>query len=249
MLADPWFWAVAVPAVILVGLAKGGFAGIGVLAVPLMALTISPVAAAGILLPVLLVQDAYSVWVFRHARDDATLKIMLPGAALGIFIGWLLAARVSVALVELLVGLTAVLFAVQRLAGGQGRASPALASSLAGFGLGAAAGFTSQIAHAGGPPFQMHVLPKGLARDSFIGTSAIFFAVVNWLKVPAYWALGQFSAANLTVAAALLPLALASTWAGVRLVRKVDAEPFYRIVLTLMLLVGGKLIWDGVTGL
>ena len=76
---------------------------------------------------------------------------------------------------------------------------------------GVASGFTSQIAHAGGPPFQIWVLPRRLPRDVLVGTTAIFFAVVNWIKMPAYLALGQFTAENLTTAAVLAPLAIAST--------------------------------------
>jgi uncharacterized membrane protein YfcA len=115
--------------------------------------------------------------------------------------------------------------------------------------MGAAAGFTSQIAHAGGPPFQMHVLPMKLPRDAFIGTSSLFFAIINWLKVPAYWALGTFTPTNLWTAAALMPAAIAATWAGTILVRRVDGPRFYAIMHALMILVGGKLLWDGLSGL
>lgn len=114
---------------------------------------------------------------------------------------------------------------------------------------GVAAGFTSQIAHAGGPPFQIYVLPKNLPRDVFIGTSAIFFAIVNWMKVPAYWALGQFTREAMATAAVLLPLAIASTYAGVWLVRRVPAASFYRIIYLLLIAVGAKLAWDGAVSL
>lgn len=244
MLTDPWFYAVTIPAVLLLGLAKGGFAGIGILGVPLMALVVSPVQAAAILLPILLVQDVVGVWAFWRDRDDGVLARMLPGAALGIIVGYLLAASVSVAAVELAVGLTTLGFAILRMRR-NAAAPPAVQPHWAGVAFGAASGFTSQIAHAGGPPFQMHVLPMQLRRDTFIGTSALYFAAVNWLKVPAYWVLGQFTPANLMTALVLMPLAILSTWAGVKLVRRVDAENFYRIVEWLMILVGGKLAWDG----
>jgi uncharacterized membrane protein YfcA len=248
VLGDPLFYLAAIPAVILLGLAKGGFAGVGILGLPLLALVISPVQAAAILLPILLVQDVVSVGAFYRSRDDGVLRQMLPGAAIGILAGYLLAARVSVAMIELAVGLITLVFAVQRIrAGTNAMATPQRRD--AGVLFGAASGFTSQIAHAGGPPFQLYVVPLQLDRDRFIGTSAVFFAVVNWLKVPAYAALGQFSAANMLAAAVLMPLAIVSTWAGVRLVRRVDAANFYRIIYALMLLVGGKLVWDGVAAL
>jgi uncharacterized membrane protein YfcA len=250
LLTDPLFYAFAVPAVILLGLAKGGFAGVGAMAVPLMALAAPPVQAASIILPILLVQDVVSVWAFRRTWERSILIRMLPGAALGILLGYLLAARVPGGAVELAVGVISILFAAHRLWTERRGAVPGTPGSLP-FALlcGTAAGFTSQIAHAGGPPFQMYALPRGLSRDSFIGTSAIFFAVVNWLKVPAYLALGQFTRENLLTAAVLLPLAIASTLVGVWLIRRVSGEAFYRIIYVLLLFVGAKLVWDGLAAL
>jgi uncharacterized membrane protein YfcA len=209
MLTDPLFYAVAIPAVILLGLAKGGFAGIGVVAVPLMALVISPVLAAAITLPILLAQDVVSVWSFRKTWDKGLLILMLPAAAVGIFLGWLLAAGVGG-------GGRAVdrpdldrLFAAAPVgrAGGQGGGRDRGRSGRPWLGAlcGAVAGFTSQVAHAGGPPFQIYALPRRLPRDVFIGTSAIFFATVNWMKVPAYIALGQFTPQVLTTAGCCCP--------------------------------------------
>jgi uncharacterized membrane protein YfcA len=246
---DLWFWAAALTGVTILGLAKGGFAGLGVLGVPIMALGMNPVLAAAILLPILLVQDVFSVRAFGAHRDDAVLKLMVPGACLGIFAGWALARFVPVAAVELAVGMIAVGFGVQRIRA-ERRGTPGRASGTAsGVVMGAAAGFTSQIAHAGGPPFQMHVLPMKLPRDLFLGTSSVFFAAINWLKVPAYWALGTFTPANLWTAAALLPAAILSTWAGTVLVRRVDGPRFYAIMHALMILVGAKLVWDGLSAL
>jgi uncharacterized membrane protein YfcA len=253
VLTDPFFYAVAVPAVILLGLAKGGFAGIGVIAVPLMALVISPVLAASITLPILIVQDVVSVWAFRKTWDAKVLRLMLPSAVVGIALGYALAAFVKPGAVELAVGAVAIVFALLRL-WAERSSAPARAPQVErvpwrGVVAGVAAGFTSQIAHAGGPPFQMYVLPKNLPRDTFIGTSAIFFAVVNWMKVPAYWALGQFTREAMATAAVLLPLAIASTYAGVWLVRRVPAANFYRIIYLLLIAVGAKLAWDGAASL
>ena len=250
MHTDLLFYAVAVPAVIILGLAKGGFAGLGMLAVPLMSLAVSPIEAATIVLPILLVQDVVSVWAFRKAWDGRSLAIMLPGSAVGIGLGYLLAARVSTAAVELAVGLTSVVFGLQQLwKSWRGPLEPKHASDWIGVACGVGAGFTSQIAHAGGPPFQLYMLPKHLPRDVFIGTSAIFFAIVNWLKVPAYVALGQFTSQNLHTAAALLPLAIASTIGGVWFIRRISGPRFYQAMYLLLLLVGAKLTWDGAAAL
>lgn len=240
------FYLVAIPAVALLGLSKGGFAGVGAVAMPMIALTTSPVRAAAVVLPILIVQDVVSVWAFRKTWDRYVLAVMLPSAAVGILAGYLLAARVSIEVIMALLGAISILFALQRLwieRGGRivaSARSPAWAGSL----YGAAAGFTSQIAHAGGPPFQMWVMPRKLGRDEYIGTSAIFFAAVNWMKAPAYLALGQFTPANLFTSAMLLPVAILSTLAGVKLVRRFDAERLFTIIYALMILTGAKLIWD-----
>jgi uncharacterized membrane protein YfcA len=251
MITDPFFYLVAFPAVMIVGLSKGGFAGLGVLGIPILSMAISPVQAASIMLPILIVQDAVGVWAFRKAYDIKTLKLMLPAAVIGITAGYLLAALVRPAAIELAVGLIALGFGVQRL--WAARAIEAAVKegphAWVGFLCGAVSGFTSQIAHAGGPPFQVYALSKRFERDVFIGTSSIFFAAVNWLKVPAYMALGQFTRQNLLTSLALFPLALLSTWLGVLLVRKVSKERFYTFCYTLLMLLGLKLIWDGGHGL
>ena len=246
---DIWFFVFALPAVVLLGLSKGGFVGVGALALPLMALAAPPVAAAAILLPILIVQDVVGIWAFRKTWDRHVLAIMLPGAALGILLGYLVAAQVSSDGVLVAVGLLSILFAAHRLwseRGGQivaGSQSPAWVGALCGI----AAGFTSQIAHAGGPPFQIWALSRRLERDVFVGTTAIFFGVVNWLKVPAYVALGQFTPANLLATATLLPVAIVSTFLGVALVRRVSAARFYTLIYVLMLGVGLKLVSDGLS--
>ena len=233
-------------AVVLLGLAKGGFAGMGALSLPLVAMTISPVRAAAILLPILIVQDVVGVWAFRRTWDGYVLGWMLPGAAAGIALGYLFAASVSPDAVLGLVGAVSILFGVYRLWVARRGAVETASNSPGWVGalFGVASGFTSQVAHAGQPPFQLWVLPRGLSRDVLVGTTAIFFAAVNWIKAPAYAALGQFSAANLVTAAALMPVAIASTFAGVWLVRRVPASRFYTAIYALMIVVGGKLVWD-----
>lgn len=242
------FYALAVPAVILLGLSKGGFAGLGALSLPILAMAVSPVRAAAILLPILIVQDVVSVWAFRRSWDGAVLAWMLPGAVIGITLAYLFAAHVDPDAVLGLVGAISIVFGLYRLwlarrgAEVVAARSPGWVGTLAGV----VSGFTSQIAHAGQPPFQMWVLPRRLDRDVLVGTTAIFFAATNWLKVPAYRALGQFSWANLTTAALLMPVAIVSTFAGVWLVRRVSPARFYGAIYVLMVLVGVKLVWDAV---
>lgn len=244
---DYAFWLLAIPAVLLVGLAKGGFSGAGALGLPLFALAIDPVRAAGILLPILIVQDIVSVAAFRRTWDGRVLAIMLPGAVVGVVLGWWFAASVSSRAVLIAVGAISVLFGLYRLWAERGGriAAPSNSPGWVGALFGVATGFTSQIAHAGGPPFQMWVMPRRLERDVLVGTTAIFFAALNWIKVPAYVALGQFTRDNMLVALALLPFALGGSLAGVALVRRIAMDRFYTIIYVLMVGAGAKLLWDG----
>jgi uncharacterized membrane protein YfcA len=244
---DLRFYLFAIPAVILIGLAKGGFSGLGALGTPLIALGIDPIRGAAILLPILIVQDAVSVAAFRRSWDGHVLAVMLPGAVVGVAIGYAFAASVPEAAVMAALGAVSILFGAYRLWVERGHEVAASSRSPGWVGtlFGVATGFTSQIAHAGGPPFQMWVMPRRLPRDVFVGTTAIFFAILNWIKVPAYVALGQLGRGNLLAAAVLLPLAVASSLAGVKLVKRVPVERFYTIVYVLMILAGGKLLLDG----
>ena len=247
---DPKFYLFAIPAVLLIGLAKGGFSGLGALGMPLIALGMDPVRGAAILLPILIAQDVVGVAAFRKSWDGHVLAAMLPGAVLGVGLGWLFAASVSSAAVLAAVGAISILFGLYRLWAERGGRLIASSRSPAWVGglFGIATGLTSQIAHAGGPPFQMWVMPRRLPRDVFIGTTAIFFAILNWIKVPAYVALGQFTRANFMATLALLPIALIGSLAGVWLVRRVSVERYYSLVYALMVVAGAKLLWDGVVG-
>ncbi|MCB8822376.1 sulfite exporter TauE/SafE family protein [Microvirga rosea] len=247
MITDPLFYAAAIPAVVLMGLSKGGFSGLGLLSLPLMALVVSPVQSAAIMLPILIIQDVVTVWAYRHHWDRRNLAILLPSGIIGIISGYLLAARVSDAAVTLAVGIISTAFAVRRLIL-ERRATPpdpTKADMPHGLLWGYVMGFTSMVAHAGGPPFQIYVMPQRLPRDVFVGTGAICFALLNWIKVPPYMALGQFTGENLATAGALFPVAVVSTWLGVLLVRRTSGERFYTLVYLLLILVGAKLVFDG----
>lgn len=250
MSPDYLYYGCAIVAVLISGLAKGGFAGIGSLAMPIMALGVDPVRGAAILLPILILQDAVSVWAFRRSWDGHVLRVMLPGMAVGVALGYLFAAKVSEAAVLGALGAISMLFGLQRLWVERGGAIvlPSSSPDWVGVLFGVATGFTSQIAHAGAPPFQMWVLPKKLPRDVLVGTTAIAFATMNWMKVPAYAALGQFTRANLMATAMLVPVAIAATLAGVALVRRVDATRFYTLIYVLMVLLGIKLMADALLG-
>lgn len=251
LLSDPWFYAAAVPAVILVGLSKGGLGGaMALIGVPLMALVVSPVQAAAIMLPILIVMDLVSLWTWRGDRDSTTLKLMLPGAMAGIGIGWLTAAYVTADAVKLIVGIVAVAFFIRWLT--QLRSAPdrPVGHSVARAGFwSTVSGFTSFVAHAGGPPYQVYALPLKQAPALYVGTSVVYFAIVNAVKLVPYFMLGQFDATNLSASAILMPIAPIATLAGAWVVRRMKPDLFYPFMYVMMLVIGGKLIWDGLAGI
>jgi uncharacterized protein len=247
LLSDPWTLALAVFAVIVLGLAKGGFSGLGALATPALALSLPPVTAAALLLPVLLVQDAISVWSYRKTWDRWIVAWMLPGAAVGVAVAALIAALVPQDQFVLLLGAITFGFGIYRLWIERGGRIVAASNSPGWVGMlfGMGSGFTSQIAHAGGPPFQMWVTPRRLPHETFVGTSSVTFAGINLLKVPSYTALGSFSGDLLVAAVLLMPLAVIATLAGVWLVRRIDGQRFYTLIYLLMVALGLRLVWQG----
>lgn len=250
LLYDPLFYLAAIPAVIFVGLSKGGLGGLGQLGVPFLALAVSPVQGAAIMLPILIVMDLVSLWSWRGFRDVATLKYMLPGAMLGIFIGYLTAKIVTDDIVTLIVGLLGLWFALRYIFPGKKvHALAAEQNGVLGNFWGTVAGFTSFVAHAGGAPYQIYTLPLKQDPKIYTGTSTIFFAVVNAVKLIPYFALGQFDATNLSLSAVLFPLAIISTMAGAWIVARLKAEVFYPYMLGMLLLVSLKLVYDGASAL
>jgi uncharacterized membrane protein YfcA len=252
LFADPLFYVAAVPAVILVGLSKGGLGGsMGFIGVPLMALAMPPVQAAAILLPILVLMDLVSLWSWRGNYDKSILKTMMPGAMIGIGIGWLTATLVTEEAIRFIVGVVAIVFVgrwlYQQFRGGAvERASP---NAVAAPFWGAVAGFTSFVAHAGGPPYQVYTLPLGLNPKVFVGTGVIFFAITNAVKLIPYFALGQFDTANLTASAVLMPLAPLSTIAGAFVVKRMRPEVFYPFTYATIAMVAVMLVYEGVVDL
>lgn len=237
-------------AVTITGLSKGGFAGMGMLATPILVTVMPPLTAVSVMLPILLVQDAMSVFAYRRTVDWATLRILMPGALIGIALGYFLAAWVNADAVTLVIGVIALGFSIYY--GVKNRLKTALPVRPAGWvGMlcGAASGFTSMISHAGSPPFQIYAMALRLPRDIFVGTSVVFFAMVNTAKLAPYLALGQMSVGTLWVSAMMVPLSLLATWAGIWLVRRIDPDRFIYVILGLLGAVGVWLIVDGAQGL
>jgi len=249
MAADFWFWILAVLATLFVGGSKGGLPLIGILSVPLLALQISPVVAAGLLLPVYIVSDVYGLWLYRKSYDLRNIKIIVPAATIGILFGWTTVSITSDDLVKLLVGVIGLVYCADAVMKARRVIAPKPADLPRGFFWGSIAGFTSFVSHAGGPPYQMYVLPQRMEKMVYAGTSTIIFAIINLLKLPPYWFLGQVNVGSLRIAAILAPIAIIGAFLGYRLTRIVPEKAFYRFVEVVLFLVSVKLVYDGVVGL
>jgi len=244
MIENPLFWASAIFAVVITGISKGGFGGLGLFAVPIMALTISPIQAASIMLPILILMDWISGWNYRKHFDPKLVMRMLPAAIFGIGVGWAFAGFVTDDAVRIIVGLIAIGFPLYNWFGPKSGLAAIKDSKIAGHIAGGLAGFTSFVAHAGGPPFQAYAIPQGLPHRIYAGSAVMFFFVINAVKLVPYAALGQLDMTNLTTSAMLLPIAPIGVLLGVWMTKRIDGLLFYRIIYALIFITGLKLLWD-----
>ena len=245
LISDPWFYAVAIPAVLLTGLSKSGFAtGFGSLATPLMALTLPAPQAAAIMLPLLLAMDATGLQQLWRHRNAALVRHLLPWGVLGVGVGTLLFGVLSAKAVAGLLGALTLGFLAQRLFSTVHSDAPP-APTWVGGAAATVSGFTSFVAHAGGPPVIAYLLPMRMAPRVLSATMAVYFAAINAVKVVPYAALGLMDIRNLATSLLLLPLAPLGVWAGVWLVRRVSNRWFYGLAYIGMFLTGTKLLWDG----
>ena len=239
------FWALAALAAFVVGSSKGGVPGFGILAIPILAQVISPVVAAGLLLPIYVVSDMYGLWLFRKSYDLWNIKIMVFSAAIGIGIGWAIASRYSSDdFVKLIVGFIGIWYSIDIYLKNRKTIEPKPADIPRGLFWGTLAGFTSFVAHAGGAPFQMYVLPQRLDKLTYAGTTTITFAIINAMKLPPYWFLGQINLDSLQKCLYLAPIALFGAWAGFRLIKILPDKAFFRFVEIALFLVSLNLIWE-----
>jgi uncharacterized membrane protein YfcA len=245
VITDPFFYAVAVPAVLLMGISKSGFgAGFGSLAVPLIALAVTVPQAAAILMPILLAVDLLGLAAFRKNFDRDLLKFLIPLGLVGTVVGALLFKVLDAHVVAAIVGGCTLLFLAQRLLFPPRADSPP-PPKWVGVLLTVTSGFTSFVAHAGGPPLNAYVIPMRLAPITFTATMAVFYFVINLSKwIPYAW-LGLLDARNMATSVVLLPLAPVGVWIGVRIAKRIDPVLFYRLIYVGMFLTGTKLLWDG----
>jgi uncharacterized protein len=250
MITDPLFYASAIPAVIIIGISKAGFgSAFGSLAVPLMALTITVPQATVILLPVLCVMDALGLRAYWGQADWKMLRLILPAGLIGIVLGWLFFNHIDPKYLGALVGVTAIGFVLLRTWQGRkaqsaGGLPPYQAPDWVGRLCAVGSGFTSFIAHAGGPPMSIYTIPQKLNPVTFAATMTVFFACINLAKWIPYQTLGLLRWEYVTTSLALIPLGALGNYLGLRLAKTINPAIFYKIVNVALIASGTKLIVD-----
>ncbi len=250
IITDPLFYAMAIPAILLTGISKGGFGGgVVTMSVPLISLAAPVSVAVAVMLPILMIMDVINIWIYRGQWDRRHLGLLVIGAACGTFIGWELFQTLSAAGTKLLIGLVALIFTVNHAFNLLRRATATQPGAAKGVFWGTVSGVTSFIAHAGGPPANFYMLPLRLEKATFIGTMAYFFWIVNMMKVYPYYQLDQLTLGNFATSLVLLPLTPVGMWIGVKMQGRISDEWFYRLCYGLLFATGVKLTYDGIVGL
>lgn len=241
-------WVVTALAIVLTGISKAGLGGgLGGLAVPFMAMWISPRDAVAVVLPILIVMDFVGMRAWRGKADWNDLRRLVPAALVGIALGALVFGQMSDRTVKLVLGLIAISFAADRLLRSGKRIVPGQARALSrpfAWLCGVGAGFTSTLAHSGGPPLMAYLLNRNLPKQTFVATSVFFFTAINLAKLPFYLAIELFSRETLLMSAMLLPLVPLGVWLGLRLLDRIPERPFYLFATWALGLSGVKLIAD-----
>ncbi|MDR1275493.1 MAG: sulfite exporter TauE/SafE family protein [Candidatus Accumulibacter sp.] len=245
MLSDPFFLFTAITAILLIAISKAGFGGMmGSIAVPLVALSVSAPQAAAILLPIMLVMDTTGLLVFRGKADATNLRVMLPGAMVGLVLGAVFFHWVDARWIKAIIGIEALLFGLSRLRPTGKANAPRPPEAAHGVFWGCVSGFTSFISHAGGPPILQYLLPQEMERVRMVATMTIFFSVVNFTKLIPYAILGLLDTSNLMTSASLLPVVPLGYWIGLKLLKTLSQSLFNRIITVAMILTGVKLLYD-----
>lgn len=244
-LTDWHFYAVAIPAVILMGVSKSGLGvGFGALVVPMMALVVPVPQAAAIMLPLLAIMDGLGLMALMRQADKALLRLLIPAGLLGTVLGTLLFGVLSANVVAGVVGaITLVFLAIRLVFPPRPDAPPP--PRWVGFGLGITSGFTSFVAHAGGPPIGFYLLPLRLAPVTLTASMAVLFTVINGSKWLPYAWLGLLDWRNLGTSLVLAPFAPVGVWLGLKMLNRIDPVWFYRLFHIGLALTGVKLLWDG----
>ena len=248
MAVDGFTLAIALLGVGLIAFMRGAFGGgFAILGIPLLSLAMDPLAAGALLAPLFVVMDGVSLRYWKaHHRSRVDLLPLLPALVVGIGVGYLLIRVLDRGLVSIAIALITLAFAALFFASG-GHVAPRPRSIPQALLAGASSGVTSMVAHSGGPPLALYLLRRGLSKEVYAGTASFFFTVGNAIKVGPWLALARPTGELWALMALCLPVIPAGVWLGWRLHRRLDQGQLYRICYALLVVVGLKLLWDGLS--
>ena len=223
-------------AAFLIGLSKGGLGGIlGALITPLVALVMPLEEAVGLLLPVLILGDMFALAAHWRRWDTRLIWLLLPGSLIGVTLGTFILTNVPALVLRRGLGVFVLVFVAYRLL--QTRILKLLryqSRPWHGWLAGGTAGFFSTLAHAGGPLIVIYLLMLDITPGVFVATSALFFAVLNLIKVPYYLYAGLFDFSLQVRLIWLAPLLPLGVWIGRRLTERVHKQVFEVIILVFL---------------
>jgi len=239
------FFLCVVPAIILYGIAKSGLGGsMTLISIPLMTVVMPLGQALAIVLPILILSDLVAVYRFRKNFDAETLKLLVPGAAIGIFVGSITFMYFSESLLKFIIGLMGFLFAGHYFLFKTKIIIPLKKSLLKGGVCSVISGFTSFCVHAGGTPLSVYLLPLRMKKEVYVGTRIIFFTCVNLIKFPFYVNLSIVTLNSIIQSLLLFPLALLGIFFGYQILKIIKEDLFYNIIYVLILFSSAKLVLD-----
>ena len=229
----------------LIGLSKGGLGGtLGMLATPILALILPADQVIGLLLPVLIFADIFAVTLHWGHWNRTYIILLIPGAVLGITIGTLFITNVPVEQLQTILGFIFLLFALYKLFEKQLLAKFAYQPhNWHGVLAGTTAGFSSALAHTGGPPITIYLLFQNVSPRVFIATNALFFAIVNLVKVPYYFYADLFDIVLLQQMAPMFLFVPVGVWIGRWAADKIEPKTYERMILIFLIIAALMLIF------
>ncbi|MCL4188398.1 MAG: sulfite exporter TauE/SafE family protein [Rhodobacteraceae bacterium] len=248
MAFDPFFYALAVPVVIFMGISKGGFGDVATFAAtPILALAIDPGLALGLVLPLLMVMDVGALRAYRGRWHGPSVRVLVLGAVPGVGLGLMFFTVADPDHLRLAIGALALAYVGWQAARALGWVTirPRPFDARKGVAAGATGGFTSFVAHAGGPPVAMFLLGQGMDKTTYQATSVATFAAFNLFKLVPYAMLGIFTAETLVADLVLMPVAAAGIWLGVKAHRLVPERAFFAVTFLFLAATGARLVWLG----
>lgn len=247
---DFTFYALAIPAALIAGVAKGGFGGgVAFVATAILALILPPATALGIMLPLLMLLDLATLRPFWRQWDLDAAKALIVGGAVGVVLGTLLYRLADPDALRILIGAIALLFVAFQMLRNTGKIaiSRRPLPRRAGIIAGVVTGFTSFVSHAGGPPAAIYLLSKGMNKTAYQATTVLAFWAINAMKAVPYAFLGVFSVDTLKANLIMVLPALIGCAIGVWAHRLMPERIFFFVTYVLLLLSGSKLVFDGLT--